>query len=203
MRTDIQNLTIETPRLILRQPTMADIDAIHAAKMSVWSDLRQWMSWTADGQETHDATVNFVTRSIGPWDDGSLMFLGFRRDNGDFAISSGLNVKFNDAGEPHLETGYWVSKDQQGQGFATETLNTLTRVAFDVFGINRVKILHFPKNEPSKRVIEKAQFKYTHTLPKAALQFSSGDMMDEIFYEHTNVSDMPPAPYQILDMRLK
>ena len=201
MRSDIQNLTIETPRLILRQPTLDDIDAIQTAKIGIWNDLRQWMSWTADGQESYEATTNFVTRSLGSWDDGSLMFTGFRRDNGAFAISSGLNVKFNAAGEAYFETGYWVAKDQQGQGFATETLNTLTRVAFDVFIAPRVRILHFAGNDPSRRVIEKAGFKYTHTKEKSALQFSSGDMVDEVFYEHINVNDVPPAPYNILDIK--
>jgi RimJ/RimL family protein N-acetyltransferase len=195
---DIQNITIETPRLILRQPTMDDVDAIHAAKVTAWHDLQQWMSWTADGQETRGATEDFVRKSQSRWDDGSLMFAAFRRDNGAFAISTGLTHK-DDGGI--FETGYWAAPDQKGHGFATEATNAVIRAAFNILAANAVTIGHFAGNEPSKRIIHKLGFTYTHTKEKGAMQFSSGQMIDEVCYRMDSVDKLPALDYRALEIK--
>ena len=194
---DIRNITIETPRLILRQPTMDDIDVIHTAKVAVWDDLRRWMSWAADGQETRAMTESFVRKSQTRWDDGSLMFAAFRRDNGAFAISTGVNHK----GSNIFETGYWAAPDQKGQGFATEAANAVIRAAFNILAVDAVTIGHFAGNEPSKRVIEKLGFAYTRTKEKGMMQFSSGQMVDELCYRMDNIDMLPPLDYRVLEIR--
>ena len=193
---EIKNLTIETPRLILRQPTLDDLPAIHAAKESCWDDLRQWMSWTADGQETLAATEAFIRKSQTRWDDGSLMFMGFCRDTGAFVISSGLNHK--DGEGIVFETGYWMPRAWRGKGYASETCNAMIRTAFDVMGAARVTIGHFAGNEPSRRVIERAGFAYTRTREKGMMQFSSGAMVDELCYARTGLDGLAPLEYRVI-----
>lgn len=195
---DIQNITIETPRLILRQPTLDDLDAIHAAKIAAWADLQKWMSWTSDAQKTREATEDFIRKSQKRWDDGSLMFMAFRRDNGAFTISTGLTRK-GDKGA--FETGYWAAPDQKGHGFATEATNAVIRVAFNILAIDHVVISHFEGNEPSKHIIQKLGFVYTHTNEKSMMQFSSGQMVDELCYERRDLNGLPPLEYHVLDIK--
>jgi len=37
-------MPIITPRLILRPPTLGDLDSIQAAKEEAWPDLQRWMT---------------------------------------------------------------------------------------------------------------------------------------------------------------
>ena len=196
MLINVQNLTIETPRLILRQPTMDDLDAIHKAKVEVWDQLREWMSWTSEEYGTLDSTRDFIVKNEQRAEDGSLVFCGFRRDNGAFAISTGLHPEKEH--KDCLGIGYWVAKDQQGQGFASEATNALIRVAFNYFSVPAVTIDHFEGNRASKRVIEKMGFQFSHILKAKYLQHSSGQMTDAPYYTLRNTDSLPPLEYSIV-----
>ena len=43
-------MPIVTPRLILRPPTLGDLDSIQTAKEEAWPDLQRWMTWAFDNQ---------------------------------------------------------------------------------------------------------------------------------------------------------
>jgi hypothetical protein len=45
-------MPIVTPRLILRPPTLGDLDSIQTAKEEAWPDLQRWMSWAFDKQRS-------------------------------------------------------------------------------------------------------------------------------------------------------
>lgn len=175
---------------------MADLDAIHAAKRGVWDQLRQWMSWTSEEHGTLDSTRDFIRRNEHRAEDGSLVFCGFRRDNGAYVLSSGLHPEKDH--EDYLGVGYWAAKDQQGQGFASEATNALIRVAFNYFSAKAVTIDHFEGNHASKRVIEKMGFQFSHVLKGKYLQHSSGQMADAPYYMRTDIVGLPPLEYRIL-----
>jgi RimJ/RimL family protein N-acetyltransferase len=40
-------MPIVTPRLVLRPPTLGDLDSIQTAKEDAWPDLQRWMAWVA------------------------------------------------------------------------------------------------------------------------------------------------------------
>jgi len=65
--------------------------------------------------------------------------------------------------EGSLEIGYWIRADETGRGLATELTAVLTRVGFEVCGLQRVDIKVDPENERSLRVARKAGF--THEVP--------------------------------------
>lgn len=196
MPIHVQNLTIETPRLILRQPTMDDLDAIHRAKVEVWDQLRQWMSWTSEENGTLDATRDFIRKNQQRADDGSLVFCGFRRDNGAFAISTGLHP--DKEHKDCLGIGYWVAKDQQRHGFASETTNALIRVAFNYFAVPAVTIDHFVGNDRSRNIIEKMGFEFSHMQPARYQQFSTGQKVDAPYYTLIDTDSLPPLEYSIV-----
>lgn len=61
------------------------------------------------------------------------------------------------------EIGYWIGKEYQNNGYGTEALNLIINIGFNVLGLDSININHFEGNNASKRLIEKAKFKYIGT----------------------------------------
>ncbi len=55
--------------------------------------------------------------------------------------------------------GYWIDKDHQGNGYATETVRQLSQLAFNVLGLRTVTISCRANNFGSRSVAEKAGFR--------------------------------------------
>jgi hypothetical protein len=55
-------MPIVTPRLILRPPTLGDLDSIQTAKEEAWPDLQRWMSWAFDNQRSRHAMEDSIRR---------------------------------------------------------------------------------------------------------------------------------------------
>lgn len=139
-------LEIETDRLILRHPTIDDAETITRAKQDIWPELQQWMSWSSDGQEKLDATIDFIQGKI-----GKNSLIGFLKDTGEFALMSGLTPQ---TAPDEYETGYWAAKNQRGKGYAAEATNAAIRFAFEQLKAKVIHISYFSGNEKSMRIIE-------------------------------------------------
>lgn len=63
------------------------------------------------------------------------------------------------------ELGYWFGRDSWGRGHATEAVRRALRVLFDNCGIGRVWAATMPENAASRRVLEKAGFRFDHRRP--------------------------------------
>jgi len=57
-------MPIVTPRLILRPPTLDDLDSIQAAKEEAWPDLQRWMTWAFDNQRRGQAMEDSIRRGM-------------------------------------------------------------------------------------------------------------------------------------------
>ncbi|WP_271078357.1 GNAT family N-acetyltransferase [Aurantiacibacter sp. MUD61] len=55
------------------------------------------------------------------------------------------------------EVGYWIGRDWQGRGYATEALHGVVEIA-DAIGIDTIEARHFFDNPASGRVLRKAGF---------------------------------------------
>src|SRR5450755_467261 len=55
-------MPIVTPRLILRPPTLGDLDSIQTAKEETWHDLQRWMAWAFDHQRSRQAMEDSIRR---------------------------------------------------------------------------------------------------------------------------------------------
>jgi RimJ/RimL family protein N-acetyltransferase len=179
---------IETPRLILRPPTLADIDDIQAAKEAMWHDLQMWMSWAYDDNKHRGAIQDFVQGEHSA--PGSLILCGFERGTGDFVVSTGLDAIPEKPG--HYSTGYWVHKPYQGKGLATESTNAVLRYAFGRKKATSVSICYYEGNEPSRRVIEKLGFRADGIRPKGHKRCLDGMPLDIHDYVMTDAGTLPP-----------
>jgi RimJ/RimL family protein N-acetyltransferase len=180
-------LQIFTPRLVLRTPMPEDTAIVHQAKEEMWPVLQLWMSWSHDDQKTLAATEEYLaaSRAKSPYEN----LLAFRRDNGAFAISTGICAT-DDPGV--FGTGYWAAKPQLGQGFATEATNAIIRYAFGALKAKTLLIDHYEGNEKSRNVILKLGFRPTMVLPKHHKRCLDGTPLDVHKFKRTDAAGLPP-----------
>lgn len=63
--------------------------------------------------------------------------------------SNGLHTRI---GEKAREIGYWIHARHIQQGYATETVQALTKVGFELEGLDRIEIRCAPNNLRSQRI---------------------------------------------------
>ena len=54
--------------------------------------------------------------------------------------------------------GYWIGKQYQGKGIATECIKLVVNYAFDILKLEEISAYVFPENNPSIRILEKNGF---------------------------------------------
>jgi RimJ/RimL family protein N-acetyltransferase len=184
-------IPITTERLILRPPQAGDGAPLCAAVLETWDQLNQWMPWA---RERKDATndfyeayaienaAKFITRE-------NLAVLAFERSTGDLVASSGLHRIDWDIGQ--FEIGYWVREEAQGQGYAQEIADALTRYAFDALCANSVLICHSEGNEASRNVITRLGFTHCASVPYANA-VPSGAILTNHMYYRTDLAGLKP-----------
>jgi hypothetical protein len=79
-------MPIVTPRLILRPPTLGDLDSIQTAKEDAWPDLQRWMTWAFENQRSRQAMENSIRRVMDYQNQAGIALAGFHRINGDFVV---------------------------------------------------------------------------------------------------------------------
>ena len=145
---------LETSRLLLRQPTTGDLQAIVSL---------------AGRREIADTTISIphpYTEQDGlDWIQAAQgnpvttrrvhLVMTLRSTQ---QIVGAIALREIDATHGQAELGMWVGVDHWGHGYATEAVATLVRHAFQVMGLNRVYAHHMLRNPSSGRVLEKAGF---------------------------------------------
>ena len=144
--------SLETERLILRKPTQADAWAIFARYASD-PEVTRYLSWP-----THrriEMTQAFLAWSDEDWQRWpASSYLIFARENPD-RLLGGTGLAFQN---PTLAvTGYVLARDAWGQGFATEALEAMVKVARRT-GVRRMVAVCHPDHRPSAHVLEKCRF---------------------------------------------
>jgi RimJ/RimL family protein N-acetyltransferase len=181
-------MPILTPRLILRPPTLGDLDSIQAAKEDAWNDLKRWMAWAFDNQRSREALEQSIRRVMDYQSEAGIALAGFHRVNGDFVVRTALDIT-DEAGV--YETGFWASPKYAGQGMATEAANAAIRYAFGHLGAKAISMGHFNGNGPSRRMAEKLGFQKLRVAHQAATRPLDGAKLDRHEYILTNPHALP------------
>jgi len=69
---------------------------------------------------------------------------------GELTLSSVVRGPFQNA-----VIGYWIDNAQAGNGYVPEAVAVALAFAFDDLGLHRIEIAIIPRNERSRRVVEK------------------------------------------------
>lgn len=144
-------VVLETKRLTLRAPTLADVKDIAAivSDKRVSINLRR----VPHPYSLEDA-IRFVTTFANVGRRTSFLV---ERDRTPIGMAS-LDWA-NDSDVPEL--GYCFGVDHWGKGFATETARALIDYAFEEFAIDRIHSGARVLNPASRHVLEKCGFQWT------------------------------------------
>ena len=182
------SMPIVTPRLVLRPPTLADLDAIQAAKEDAWDDLQLWMAWAFDNQRPRQALEHSIRQSADFQSQAGIALAGFHRVNGEFVIRTALDLTYQ---ADVYETGYWAARKYTRQGMATEATNAAIRYAFGHLGAKAISIGYFDGNDASRRIVEKLGFQKIRVARQAARRCLDGARLDRHEYILTSPDALP------------
>ncbi|MCP2032909.1 RimJ/RimL family protein N-acetyltransferase [Okibacterium sp. HSC-33S16] len=140
---------LETERLILRQPTMADVDPIHAFQSR--EDVCAYLLFSPRDRESVEAKVaESRTKTRLEKSGDYLQPTMERRDDG--RVMGQMYLAVDNADAECLEIGWIMHPDYAGVGYATEAAEALLEFAFTVVGAHRVIATLDPANDASIRV---------------------------------------------------
>jgi RimJ/RimL family protein N-acetyltransferase len=72
-----------------------------------------------------------------------------------------IGIKHIDFVNKKANIGYWIGKQYQGKGIATECVKLIVNYAFDILKLVEISAYVFPENKTSIRVLEKNKFVQT------------------------------------------
>lgn len=143
---------IETERLILRRPKSTDAEAIFR-RYAGDPEATRYLSWpTHRNVALTQAFIEWSDEEWKRWPAGS--YLIFERGNPE-RLLGGTGLSFQN---PTLAvTGFVLARDAWGQGYATEALEAMVRLA-RATGVKRLAAVCHPDHRPSAHVLEKCGF---------------------------------------------
>src|SRR3984885_11157521 len=183
-------MPIRTPRLLIRPKQAGDGAITSAAVAETWEELHKWMRWAEDREgftaelmeiRNRHVMASFILRE-------GIELIGIEAATGTAVVWCGLHDI--DWQGRQCDTGYWVRKSAQGQGFATETGNALVRYAFGALGMRRIGLTHSRGNEASRRIAEKLGFSF-EGVQKCANVLPGGKNADKCCYARFDISGLP------------
>jgi RimJ/RimL family protein N-acetyltransferase len=171
---------IVTERLVLRCWEPSDAPLLKDAVDSSLDHLRPWMPWAHDEPQSLAEKVKLLRTFRGKFDLGQDFVYGiFTSDEAEVVGGTGLHTR---VGADALEIGYWIRESRVRAGFATEATAALTRVAFEISGVDRVEIRVDPANEPSAAVPRKLGFAEEACLRRRLPAEEGGEPRDAVIF---------------------
>ncbi len=142
-------VVLETDRLVLRQPTLADVKAIArvVGDKRVSINLRR-----VPHPYTADDAISFVTTIAATID--TVFLVEHER-----AAIGLVGVSWENENAPEL--GYCFAVDHWGKGYATEAARAVIDYAFEEFAIDELLSGARVLNPASRHVLEKCGFQWT------------------------------------------
>jgi len=172
---------IETERLLLAAPRPGLGVALSVAITESIGQLQPWMPWAQQAPS---------------WEESELVV---RRAQAEFILRTNLNYQIYDRAAEgrrllggaglhridwaarRFEVGYWVRASAQGQGYVSETVQALTKMAFEQLRARRVEIRMDDVNLRSRAVAERCGFELEGILRQDSLS-PSGEPRNTCVY---------------------
>ncbi|MFZ0774625.1 MAG: GNAT family N-acetyltransferase [Candidatus Sulfotelmatobacter sp.] len=140
---------LETPRLVLREFSPEDVDAL----ARVLSDPEAMRFYPAPFDRT--GVEEWIARNLRRCaKDGHGLWAMLLKANSELIGDCGLVVQEVD-GANEVEIAYHVRRDHWNQGFATEAARACRDFGFAHLPVDRLISIIRPENLPSRRVAEK------------------------------------------------
>jgi RimJ/RimL family protein N-acetyltransferase len=136
------------------------------------------MPWAAEEPQTVEQKVELTRRFRSRFDSGQDYVYGvFNPDESRVLGGTGLHTRPKGNA---LEVGYWIHKDFVRQGLITESTAALTRLAFELYHVERLEIHCSVKNHASAAIPRKLG--YTHEATRRGLGYANGRSSDAMIW---------------------
>jgi RimJ/RimL family protein N-acetyltransferase len=153
------------PRITVRPYRDDDAPALFEAVDQSRLSVGEWMPWVTDYRSVDDALAT-TRRTRARWVTREDLVVGiFDRSSGRLLGGSGLHRI--DWTIRRFEIGYWLRDSAVGRGYVTETVQVLTRFAFDHLAAHRVEIRMGVRNTRSRVIPERLGFVYEGCMRQA------------------------------------
>ena len=125
--------------------------------------------WARRTAPTEDEVIDGLAAKAAHWEShGFGMWLLRDRETGEMVGRGGLQYTYT-AGLDDVEAGWAIVPDRWGQGLATELAHACVEVGFEQVGLREIVAFTLPSNVASRRVMEKAGFRYERDIVHAGL----------------------------------
>jgi len=142
-------IILETPRLLLREMTLEDLDFV--AAMLADAEVMRYYPRCCSREESeawiYRQRVRYATDGFGFW-------LAIAHDSGEPVGQAGLLMQ-NIEGVMQVGLGYLMHRPYWRRGFAYEACAGILEHAYGTLRMGRVMCPIRPENEPSRRLAEK------------------------------------------------
>lgn len=157
-------LPLQTRRLTLRAPELADVDAL----LAVFGDPAAMRHIGAGQVRSRDEVASAVERQQKQLADrGFCMFVAERREDGRVLGDCGLNV-WAETGE--VEIGWRFAPEHWGQRYASEAAAAVFEFARSELGLGSLICMVYADNVPSWRIAERLGFRLDEEAPRHGRQ---------------------------------
>jgi RimJ/RimL family protein N-acetyltransferase len=182
---------IQTVRLLLRAPQVGDGAEVNRAVLDSWDDLSPWMRW-ANRKPTAEESEQYNRQAIAQFESGEG--LGYRAYllTVPQTMVAAVGLHPANAEVPSWEIGYWCRTGYTGQGYISEAVHALVRMAFVQMKARRLEIRCDANNTRSSRVAERCGFTLEGRLRDEQVA-SDGNLRDTLIYSLL-AREYPPLP---------
>lgn len=181
---------LETERMVVRIARPGEGAAVSEAVRESHAELKPWLTWAAtvptpaeSEHQAREAHAKFHART-------DLIYRGWLKGTGEFVVGSGLHRI--DWSVPRFEVGYFVRTRFARQGFVSEMVRAMERLAFESLGAARVEIRCDDGNERSWRVAERCGFRLEAVL-RCHNRWHDGSLRDLRVYAKVRPTAPDPA----------
>ncbi|MGH8632576.1 MAG: GNAT family N-acetyltransferase [Burkholderiales bacterium] len=174
---------LRTQRLLLKRWRRPDAPLLKAAIDANLAHLQRWMPWARDEPSPLEVIEARIERFETEFDDGKEWLFAIRSRAGDVLGGTGLHPRIGPGG---VEIGYWLQESATGQGFATEAVEAMTRLALQQPEFERVEIRCDPRNAPSAAVPRRLGYRHTRTIENETAP--TGELRDTMVWEMTRAN---------------
>jgi len=148
------------------------------------------MPWAWTDPDPIETVFHRLRSFRGQFDLDQNFVYGIFNLNEDIVLGgSGLHPRIGEGG---IEIGYWIHIDYTGNGYATEAVTALTRIAFEVHRVDRVEIHCEPDNLASASIPRKLGFMHEATLARRT-KFKDKDWRGSMIWT-LFISNYPTTP---------
>lgn len=160
--SSIKTYRIETERLVIRCYQPSDAHLLWQSVNESIEHLRPWMPWIKNEPEDVPAKLERIRKMRANFDnDIDYTFGIFDKEEQILIGSTGFH---NRVGEDAREIGYWINVNQVHNGYATEAVRALTKVAFSIENWARIEIHCDSRNTDSFNIPQKLGYQLEATL---------------------------------------